>query len=114
MVFCFKLIKHFIVINYRTYLFRMDERETDHTARYTDETAVIYRRNHSNRPAKRALMKALARHSFCKVPDDTAIIAAAIQRIQLLEHIRETQEEQIRTLILENLQRTQTNPEQQS
>ena len=67
-------------------------------------------RNNRNRPATRALMRALADNCSCSLQDDKAIIAA-IQRIQLLEHIRETQEEQIRTLILENLQRTQTNPE---
>ena len=81
----------------------MDERVTDRTARYTDEPTAKYRRNNSNRPAKRALMKALARHSFCKVPDDRTIIAAAVQRIQLLEELHEVKEEQIRNLILENL-----------
>ena len=60
-------------------------------------------RNNSNRPAMKTLMKILAERSFCSVPDNKTIIAAAIQRIDILQSVNEEKEEQIRTLILQNL-----------
>ena len=60
-------------------------------------------RNHSNRPAMKSLIRMLAKRSFCSVPDEKTIIAADIQRIDILESVNEEKEEQIRTLILQSL-----------
>ena len=64
------------------------------------------RRNHYSRPIKKDLTKRLAEHAHCSVhADEKVIILKTIERLELLEHLNEVLEEQIRTLILASLKK---------
>ena len=62
------------------------------------------RRNNSNRPAMKSIIRKLAKYSHCSAHDEKFVLLKTIQRLELLEHVNETLEDQIRTLILASLQ----------